>query len=35
MDLICVVSSCPFDLSIEGWSINAPAGPTELKVEIS
>ena len=35
MDLICVVSSCLFDLSIEGWSINAPAGPTELKVEIS
>ncbi|MED5406804.1 MAG: urea carboxylase-associated family protein [Pseudomonadota bacterium] len=35
MDLTCVVSSCPFDLSIEGWSINAPTGPTELKVEIS
>jgi hypothetical protein len=23
MDLICVVSSCPFDLNIEGWTINA------------
>ena len=32
--LIVVVSSCPFDLPIEGWSINAPGGPTELAVEI-
>lgn len=34
MDLICVVSSCPFDLPIEGWTINANAGPTELVVEV-
>lgn len=35
MDLICVVSSCPFDLPIPGWTINAPGGPTELVVEVS
>jgi uncharacterized protein YcgI (DUF1989 family) len=34
MDLICVVSSCPFDLAIDGWTINAGQGPTELEVEI-
>jgi len=34
MDLICVVSSCPFDLQIPGWTINAPDGPTELVVEV-
>jgi len=34
MDLICVVSSCPFDLQIPGWTINAPGGPTELVVEV-
>jgi uncharacterized protein YcgI (DUF1989 family) len=34
MDLICVVSSCPFDLAIEGWTINAGQGPTELEVEV-
>jgi len=34
MDLICVISSCPFDLPIPGWTINAPGGPTELVVEI-
>ena len=34
MDLICVVSSCPFDLKIEGWTINADAGPTELEIEV-
>ncbi len=34
MDLICVVSSCPFDLAIEGWTINAGGGPTELIVEV-
>ncbi len=33
-DLICVVSSCPFDLKIDGWTINAGVGPTELLVEI-
>jgi len=34
VDLICVVSSCPFDLPIPGWTINAPGGPTELVVEV-
>jgi hypothetical protein len=34
IDLICVVSSCPFDLPREGWAINAPGGPTELLVEV-
>jgi hypothetical protein len=34
MDLICVVSSCPFDLAIDGWTINAGGGPTELIVEV-
>jgi len=34
MGLICVVSSCPFDLPIPGWTINAPGGPTELMVEV-
>ncbi len=33
-DVICVVSSCPFDLEREGWEINAPDGPTELVVEL-
>jgi hypothetical protein len=34
MDLICVVSSCPFDLKIPSWTINAACGPTELIVEV-
>ena len=34
MDLICVVSSCPFDLALEGWTINAGGGPTALEVEV-
>jgi len=34
MDLICVVSSCPFDLEIDGWPINAEGGPSELVVEV-
>ena len=34
MDVVCVVSSCPFDLQIAGWTINAPGGPTELVVEV-
>ena len=34
MDLICVVSSCPFDLAIEGWTINADHGPSELLVDV-
>ena len=32
-DAICVVSSCPFDLPIAGWEINAASGPTELVLE--
>lgn len=34
MDLICVVSACPFDLPVEGWPINSEAGPSELLVGI-
>ena len=34
LDLICVISSCPFDLAVEGWTINAGAGPTELLVDV-
>ena len=32
IDLICVISSCPFDLKVEGWTINAAQGPSELLV---
>ena len=33
MDVICVVSACPFDLDLEGWTINSPErGPTGLLV---
>jgi uncharacterized protein YcgI (DUF1989 family) len=35
MDLICIVSSCPFDLPVDGWTINAKGGPSELVLEIS
>jgi uncharacterized protein YcgI (DUF1989 family) len=35
MDLICVVSSCPFDLAVDGWTINAEGGPTELIVTVT
>jgi uncharacterized protein len=35
IDLICVVSSCPFDLAIEGWTINATHGPSELVVDVA
>ena len=35
LDLICVVSSCPFDLAREGWTINSKTGPTELLVDVS
>ena len=34
MDLICVVSSCPFDLAIPDWLINSEGGVTELIVEV-
>ncbi len=33
VDLICVVSSCPFDLAIDWWPINSPSGPTELLLD--
>ncbi len=33
MDLICVVSACPYDLNLPDWPINAGSGPTELLVE--
>ncbi len=35
MDLICVVSSCPFDMQAEGWEINAGNQPTELEIEVA
>ena len=35
MDLICVVSSCPFDLVVDGWPINAEGGPSALLVSVS
>jgi uncharacterized protein YcgI (DUF1989 family) len=36
MDLICVVSSCPYDLAnaTKGWKVNPGAKVTELLVEI-
>ncbi|MBT4890925.1 MAG: urea carboxylase-associated family protein [Rhodospirillales bacterium] len=34
MDLICAVSSCPYDLAGPGWAINSPDGPTEIVVEL-
>jgi hypothetical protein len=34
MDLVCAVSSCPYDLEGPGWAINAPGGPTEIVVEL-
>ena len=34
IDLICVVSSCPFDMPRDGWAVNAPGGPTELVMEV-
>ena len=33
-DVVCVISSCPFDLPIPDWRINAEGGPTELVAEI-
>lgn len=33
MDLICVVSACPYDLFLSDWPINSPErGPSELLV---
>ena len=34
MDLVCAVSSCPYDLEGPGWAINAPGGPTEIEIEL-
>jgi len=34
IDTICVVSSCPFDISPDGWEINAGGIVTELEVEL-
>ncbi|MEZ5923092.1 MAG: urea carboxylase-associated family protein [Hyphomicrobiaceae bacterium] len=34
MDLIAVVSSCPFDLPVAGWTINAEGGPSELVLDL-
>ncbi len=33
-DLVCAVSSCPYELAGPGWAINAPSGPTEIVVEL-
>jgi uncharacterized protein YcgI (DUF1989 family) len=35
IDLICVVCACPFDLAVEGWTINSAQGPSELVVEVN
>jgi uncharacterized protein len=35
IDVISIVSSCPFDLAVEGWTINAGQGPSELIVEVA
>ena len=35
IDLVCVVSSCPYDLRIPDWQINSPAGVSELEVAIA
>lgn len=34
MDLVCAVSSCPYDLTGHGWAINAPGGPTEIIIDL-
>jgi uncharacterized protein YcgI (DUF1989 family) len=33
-DLVCAVSSCPYDLTGPGWAINAPDGPTEILLDL-
>jgi len=35
IDLVCVVSSCPYDLEREDWPINSPDGVTALEVTLS
>ena len=34
IDTICVVSSCPFDITPDDWEINSGGVVTELEVEI-
>jgi uncharacterized protein len=34
IDLVCMVSSCPYDLSLDDWPINSPDGVTELEVRV-
>lgn len=34
IDLVCVVSSCPFDLKVDGWEINDKGGPSELWLDV-
>ncbi len=34
IDLVCVVSSCPFDLKVEGWEINDTGGVSELWLDV-
>ncbi len=34
MDMVCAVSSCPYDMTGHGWAINAPTGPTEIIIEL-
>lgn len=33
-DMVCAVSSCPYDLTGPGWAINAPTGPTEIVLDL-
>jgi uncharacterized protein len=35
MDLVCVVSSCPYDLSLDDWPAIGPEGVTELELRVS
>ena len=34
IDTICIISSCPFDITPEGWEINAGGNVTELEIEV-
>jgi uncharacterized protein len=35
IDLVCVVSSCPYDLDLDDWPKNSPNGVTELEVLVA
>jgi uncharacterized protein len=35
IDLVCVVSSCPYDLDLDDWPDNPPHGLTELEVRVA